>query len=99
MQLAMMVARIMYSNGVGKEELRNRLPKERGTQPPGGLCPSTHKLYQPPLRLRGLHDGHQQPGRRDSGRSLACETMPTSDWAPNPKHLLLAKEKWSQYVM
>lgn len=29
MQLAMMVAKIMYSNGVGKEELRNRITKER----------------------------------------------------------------------
>lgn len=31
MQLAMMVAKIMYSNGVGKEELRNRITKERRT--------------------------------------------------------------------
>lgn len=34
MQLAMMVAKIMYSNGVGKRKLRNRFTQERGMQPP-----------------------------------------------------------------
>lgn len=37
MQLAMIVARIMYSNGVGEEELRNRATKARGMQPPRWL--------------------------------------------------------------
>lgn len=67
MQLAMMVAKIMYSNGVGKEELRNRFTEERGTQPPRWLCTSIHKLYQPTLCAVCVTDTSKQAGRTVDG--------------------------------
>ena len=58
MQLAMMVAKIMYSNGVGKEELRNRITKERRTASKMAMyihtqTSSTHIMPVQSARLTG----------------------------------------------
>lgn len=109
MQLAMMVARIMYSNGVGEEELRNRVTKERGTQPPRWLCTQTYKLYQAPMPVR-LVESHHYAGRCPESRQAHTTGpagahprggpwaggTPTSNWALNTKHLRGQKEKGRQ---